>query len=1145
MNMILFRIFLLTLVFYPLTVWSQVVKYDKRFLQPNGPVYTVEADSAGNKVYVGGQFDYFYETRNKIFAVDTGASLIDRNFPESNEDIKVIISDGNEGVFVAGNFRMFKNVPCINIVHISKNGNVSALPGIYSMSFTYINQVQLLGNRLYIGGGFSNVNGIATNNFFYDLNTDELSFETFPIGKSVSIIKVTQDSLAYISTSDSLILINLHTMQRISSFTPVRISSAITDMEIIGDTLFLCGYFTTVNGQGRLGLASVNRLNGNLLGFDPSPNGNVSDLDQHDGMLLAAGAFTNIGGQARNRFAVLSPVTGGANHVNITTIGTITKMVIDDGRMFLLSSDIVGTPIIERFRVFSLQTWEEDYWAFHCNGYIGDFFIQNGKLYARGSSISEIGHVYAKNLAQIDLVTGYASPVVEGINQRVTSLHLKNGNLYCGGYFTVFGDSVRRGAAAFHIATKQITDWDPFHGLTFYTNPVHLIKSYKDNLFISGLFNWVRDSLVTNFALVDAQYGNSLLNLRVNSEVHTVVYSDTFIYLGGEFTSVLNQSRLRLAQLGFNGLELTNWQPSSNGIVNTILVDSNHVYVGGKFSTIAGLTRSNIAQLNRITGAPTSWNHTFSDTVYSIREVNDSILSITGAFTAFNSDRWAWLKKGSLGLTSFKDFNAYRNVLGDVQVRNFSIGYGHFTDINYSGSDNSNKKHLAFFKSCVMPDIPMIIGDTIVCSGNSTTYSIGNSQLNEADNWSWGFGSCNSTGSLGPNYTLKPTSSGNIYVIPIGECSLPSYCSRLYVKVNSKSSSNLSIKHCKNEYPLVINGKPYLGPGSYKDTLVNRFGCDSVMNITISNNPTDSAFQIMNSCDSVRIGGVWRTVSGVYIDSFKNKYSCDSIRVIDLRLNQSIKTTLQITACDSFQFFNQKLTNSGIYQHILKRSSGCDSIIELQLIVNNSHLTQWNITACKTYDFLGQNITKTGVYNKVYQTSLGCDSIIRLNLTVISINPAVTYSNGRLRATPTGATKYEWLNCNSNYSLIHSSTTASTYEPTQNGSYAVAITNQGCVDTSECFLLNNVGVQTISQNLIKLYPNPTQSANGGIWLQADEQLVKEVVIYNIHGKELHRANIENNLTFIPLVGAEPGSYLAYIISNNGLVSLERFIIIPY
>ena len=68
---------------------------------------------------------------------------------------------------------------------------------------------------------------------------------------------------------------------------------------------------------------------------------------------------------------------------------------------------------------------------------------------------------------------------------------------------------------------------------------------------------------------------------------------------------------------------------------------------------------------------------------------------------------------------------------------------------------------------------------------------------------------------------------------------------------------------------------------------------------------------------------------------------------------------------------------------------------------------------------------------------------------------------------------------------------------TANGSYAVEVTQNGCVDTSACEQVNNVGINEINSS-ITLHPNPT---TGIVELQGINGLFK-VDVYDYAGKYL-------------------------------------------
>lgn len=111
-----------------------------------------------------------------------------------------------------------------------------------------------------------------------------------------------------------------------------------------------------------------------------------------------------------------------------------------------------------------------------------------------------------------------------------------------------------------------------------------------------------------------------------------------------------------------------------------------------------------------------------------------------------------------------------------------------------------------------------------------------------------------------------------------------------------------------------------------------------------------------------------------------------------------------------------------------------------------------NVTSCGAYTWSENGITYTtsGTYDETFTASNGCDSTLRLilDIPVIDLNVTSLATSGGLIADQTGAT-YQWLDCNNGNSIIIGETAAS-FIATVDGSYAVEITSNGCVDTSAC-----------------------------------------------------------------------------------------------
>jgi len=137
-------------------------------------------------------------------------------------------------------------------------------------------------------------------------------------------------------------------------------------------------------------------------------------------------------------------------------------------------------------------------------------------------------------------------------------------------------------------------------------------------------------------------------------------------------------------------------------------------------------------------------------------------------------------------------------------------------------------------------------------------------------------------------------------------------------------------------------------------------------------------------------------------------------------------------------------------------------------------------TECNSYTWIdGINYTasnNTATFNIVGGAVSGCDSIVTLDLTINNVSDLTTTISGiTITANNTTAT-YQWLDCNSSYSII-SGENGQSFTATVNGNYAVEFTENSCVDTSSCVAITTVGVfEHNFGETFKIYPNPTDGS---------------------------------------------------------------------
>lgn len=275
-----------------------------------------------------------------------------------------------------------------------------------------------------------------------------------------------------------------------------------------------------------------------------------------------------------------------------------------------------------------------------------------------------------------------------------------------------------------------------------------------------------------------------------------------------------------------------------------------------------------------------------------------------------------------------------------------------------------------------------------------------------------------------------------------------------------------------------INGVTYTtSNNTAMDTLVNAAGCDSIVTLDLTINYSSTGTDLVTTCDSLTwIDGITYTASNnTATHTIINAAGCDSAVTLNLTIIHSSTGTDVVTACDSYTWIdgNTYTSSNNTATHALTNSVGCDSIITLDLTINYSTTGIDTHVACDSFTWVDGN-TYTSSNNSAtytYTNAAGCDSIVTLNLTINSINTTVTVSGDNLTAEESGA-NYTWLKCPEMTPI--SGATNQSYTAIENGEYAVIIENNGCIDTSACYAITQVG---IAENQIdgemNVYPNPT------------------------------------------------------------------------
>uniref|UniRef100_UPI001967DB23 T9SS type B sorting domain-containing protein n=1 Tax=Longitalea arenae TaxID=2812558 RepID=UPI001967DB23 len=216
----------------------------------------------------------------------------------------------------------------------------------------------------------------------------------------------------------------------------------------------------------------------------------------------------------------------------------------------------------------------------------------------------------------------------------------------------------------------------------------------------------------------------------------------------------------------------------------------------------------------------------------------------------------------------------------------------------------------------------------------------------------------------------------------------------LILSVNSVLRDTTRATICTNQLPYRWNGTNITAAGTYRDTLVSRAGCDSIINLILSVNSVLRDTTRATICTNqlpYRWNGINITAAGTYRDTLTSRAGCDSIINLILTVNSVLRDTTRATVCTNqlpYRWNGINITAAGTYRDTLISRAGCDSITNLILTVNTVLRDTTRATICTNqlpYRWNGINITATGTYRDTLTSRAGCDSIINLILTVNSI----------------------------------------------------------------------------------------------------------------------------------------------------------------
>jgi hypothetical protein len=109
---------------------------------------------------------------------------------------------------------------------------------------------------------------------------------------------------------------------------------SVSSISVQGSKVYLAGFFGAVDGVKRYRLAAVDVHSGRETGWNPTPkpDGTITDVVADGGVVYVSGSFTRVGGRHLDCFAALNPATGKATSFRIP--GCVLSTVVHKGILY-------------------------------------------------------------------------------------------------------------------------------------------------------------------------------------------------------------------------------------------------------------------------------------------------------------------------------------------------------------------------------------------------------------------------------------------------------------------------------------------------------------------------------------------------------------------------------------------------------------------------------------------------------------------------------------------------------------------------------------------------------------------------------------------------------------------------------------------
>ncbi len=635
-------------------------------------------------LYVAGKFsidDNTGNTHKNVLRINLATKEIDLNWNPVLENSGSVekIEIGVDKVILAGSIGKVDGVDQGAMVVLNKNtGSRIVLPTV-----SLVTAMHLMGDTLLIGEPSlywsSDHNGagyLSTNLVILDETNDIPAFSA-PSGEFVKSISDGKEGWYVIGNYRDFDGNGVYHLDKDltpnATFTPPKISSFGNDatLLLVGNSLYvsLSQYVSldADNGNSIKYLCKLDATTGALdKNFRPNPNGNIYSMVSNNGLLYVGGAFDSIDSQPRTSLAAIDANTGSVQnwnpeihfdnyHAGYTGPDRyVSDLLLVNNNLYVAGEYQMSTNSLNdggrgiyglsRFDITTgaLDTTFHIHTSYYHHPIITGMAIKDDNLFIAGNFDLTRGDNSIKNVGIVNVNTGALTNINTDLEFSVSSSYttpkilLKNNILYAWsmGVKKVSTGETRPYFFSINISDGSLTSWN--------ANPDGDVSSASfsnGKLLLSGNFRFLKSfpGTLLGINISDGSYIKFPSIYTVNS----MVSSDKYIFMGGDFTKYGDSTVNSLVRLNRRDLSITTFDhqiqnDNNRAAIGNLSLGTEGLYVVGyytnMFNLVAGVNRQNICLLDPESAELKTWNPPeFDGKVYRVFAFGPDVV-MSGAF---------------------------------------------------------------------------------------------------------------------------------------------------------------------------------------------------------------------------------------------------------------------------------------------------------------------------------------------------------------------------------------------------------------------------------------------------------------------------------------------------------------------------------